>query len=83
MVNDAFLNIGFGEGCFNRIRYAGKTVYANNKNVLNPRVSEFIKDIKLEFCTFVFANPDAENILFTVDVNAKNHVGCFANYLAV
>ncbi len=65
-MNDAALNLRLRKCRINRFAEARQAVHAEHVNVLYTAVFEVIHYRKPEFCTFIFAYPNSQNIFSPV-----------------
>jgi len=79
LVNDAFLNLGLGVAGRNGLAEPVEVVDTRDENVLYAAVSQFIQHMQPEFRRFVLADPDAEHVLVTFQIDADGHVGGFVD----
>ena len=73
-MNDALLDFGLWEDCFNSLRKTSKPIYAGNQDILDTTVFQAVHDGKPELCALVFSDIHTKNVLFSGHVDADHYV---------
>ncbi len=82
-MDDALLDLGLRITGSNRLREAHQVVHTGDEDVLNTAVFEVVENTEPELRGFVLADPHAQHVLVTVQVNPDDHVGCFVDNCSI
>ena len=76
-MNDAVLYFGLREYRFNSGIKPCEVICTGNENIFYAAISQSIKNGRPVFCTFVLSDPHAENVLFSVQIDANGDINGF------
>lgn len=83
MVHNALLNLRCGIAGGNRFVKTGQVIHAGDQNILHATIAQLIQNTEPELGGFVFADPNAQYIFLSVQVDSQNHVGGFIDNLSI
>ena len=82
-MNDAPLHLRLRKSGTYRFSETGKTVHAEDINILSTTIFEVIHHRQLEFGTLILADPHAQNVLTTIHLDTQNNIRSFGDILVV
>lgn len=73
-MRDAQLNFGFRVDCVNGFQKAAEAVHSGDKNIFEATLLKLGENRQPEFCTFVLAQTQTQQILLALHVDAQRLV---------